>query len=173
MILSILAATPIVGALVLALMPRGTISHLPAKIVALGVSLVALALSLAVLAQYEPADGGYQLTEQHTWIKAFGAHYAVGVNGIAVTLVLLTTILVPIVILASFDDRLPDPKGTNAYFAWMLAVEGLALGAFMDRHVRRAQPVVRRGQVLDLQPRGRPADARRDRRAVRRQLASG
>ena len=131
MILSILAATPIAGALVLALMPRGTTSHLPAKVVALGVSLVALALSLAVLAQYEPSDGGYQLTEQHTWIKAFGAHYAVGVNGIAVTLVLLTTILVPIVILASFDDRLPDPKGTNAYFAWMLAVEGLALGAFM------------------------------------------
>jgi NADH-quinone oxidoreductase subunit M len=131
MILSILAATPIAGALVLALMPRGTTNHLPAKVVALGVALVTLALSLAVLAQYEPSDGGYQLTEQHTWIKAFGAHYAVGVNGIAVTLVLLTTILVPIVILASFDDRLPDPKGTNAYLAWMLAVEGLALGAFM------------------------------------------
>lgn len=130
MILSILAATPIAGALILALMPRGTTSHLTAKIVALGISLLTLVLSLVVLAQYEPDRGGYQLTEQHDWIKAFGAHYAVGVNGIAITLILLTTILVPIVILASFDDRLPDPKGTNAYFAWMLAVEGLAIGAF-------------------------------------------
>lgn len=133
MILSILAATPIVGALVLALLPRGTTNgpHLRAKVVALGVSLITLALSLVVLARYEPTSGGYQMTEQHTWIAAFGAHYSVGVNGIAITLVLLTTILVPIVILASFDDRLPDPKGTNAYFAWMLAVEGLAIGAFM------------------------------------------
>ncbi len=130
MILSILAATPIVGALLLALMPRGTTSHLQAKVVALAVSLVTLVLSLVVLAKYEPDAGGYQLTEQHTWIKAFGAHYAVGVNGIAITLILLTTILVPIVVLASFEDRLPDPKGTNAYFAWMLAVEGLAIGAF-------------------------------------------
>lgn len=131
MILSILAATPIAGALILALMPRGTTSHLPAKVVALGASLVTLVLSMVVLAQYEPDRGGYQLTEQHDWIAVFGAHYAIGVNGIAITLVLLTTVLVPIVILASFDDRLPDPKGTNAYFAWMLAVEGLAIGAFM------------------------------------------
>jgi len=132
MILSILAATPIAGALILALLPRGAAAgqHLRAKVVALGVSLITLVLSLVVLAQYDTGDGGYQLTEEHTWIKAFGAHYSVGVNGIALTLVLLTTILVPIVILASFDDRLPDPLGTNAYFAWMLAVEGLAIGAF-------------------------------------------
>ncbi|MCD9200022.1 NADH-quinone oxidoreductase subunit M [Aeromicrobium wangtongii] len=135
MILTILAATPIAGALILALVPRGTTDHLPAKVIALGVSLITLALSLVVLAKYEPTSGGYQLTQEHTWIKAFGAHYAVGVNGIAITLVLLTTILVPIVILASFDDRLPDPRGVNAYFAWMLAVEGLAIGAFIATDV--------------------------------------
>jgi NADH-quinone oxidoreductase subunit M len=133
MILSILAATPIVGAIVLALMPRGTAAgrHLPAKVVALGVSMATLVLSFVVLAQYDVDDGGYQLTSTHEWISAFGAHYSVGVNGIALTLVLLTTILVPIVILASLEDRLPDPRGINAYLAWMLAVEGLAIGAFM------------------------------------------
>jgi NADH-quinone oxidoreductase subunit M len=132
MILSILAAIPIAGALVLALLPRGTATrgHLPAKVVALGVSLVTLAVSFVVLAQYDVEDGGYQLTSTHDWISAFGAHYSVGVNGIALTLVLLTTILAPIVILAAFEDRLPDPRGTHAYFAWMLAVEGLAIGAF-------------------------------------------
>lgn len=130
MIVSILAATPIAGALILALLPRGTGDHLRAKVVALAVSLVTLVLSLVVLARYEPTDGGYQMTEDHEWIKAFGAHYAVGVNGIAITLILLTTVLVPIIVLASFDDRLPDPRSTNAYFAWMLAVEGLAIGAF-------------------------------------------
>jgi NADH-quinone oxidoreductase subunit M len=130
MILSILAAIPIAGALLLALLPRGRGGHLPAKAIALSVSLVTLAVSFVVLARFDVGDGGYQLTSTHEWIAAFGAHYAVGVNGIALTLVLLTTILAPIVILASFDDRLPDPRGTNAYLAWMLAVEGLAIGAF-------------------------------------------
>ncbi|MCW2770431.1 MAG: NADH-quinone oxidoreductase subunit, partial [Aeromicrobium sp.] len=130
MILSILAATPIAGALLLAFLPRQSAPHHLAKIVALGVSLITLALSLVVLAKFDTGAGGYQMTSTHEWIGAFGAHYAVGVNGIGITLILLTTVLAPIVILAAFGDRLPDPRNINAYFAWMLAVEGLAIGAF-------------------------------------------
>jgi NADH-quinone oxidoreductase subunit M len=87
-------------------------------------------ISFVVLARFDQEVGGYQLTEKHTWIKAFGTFYSLGVNGIGITLILLTTILTPIVILAAWGDRLPDPRGANAYFAWMLAVEGLAIGAF-------------------------------------------
>ena len=130
MILTILAAIPIAGALLLAVLPRGAAPHWRAKYVAMGVSLITLALSLVILAKYDVNAGGYQLTEKHEWIKAFGAYYSVGVNGIGITLILLTTILTPIVILAAWGDRLPDSKGTNAYLAWMLAVEGLAIGAF-------------------------------------------
>jgi NADH-quinone oxidoreductase subunit M len=130
MILSILAATPIAGALLLALLPRESAPHHRAKYVALGVSLITLVLSLVVMARFDQEAGGYQLTEKHEWISVFGAYYSLGVNGIGITLILLTTILTPIVILAAFGDRLPDPRSTNAYFAWMLAVEGLAIGAF-------------------------------------------
>ncbi|MRJ76088.1 NADH-quinone oxidoreductase subunit M [Aeromicrobium sp. SMF47] len=130
MILTILAATPIAGALILALLPRESGSQLRAKTIALAVSLITLALALVALAQFDPESGGYQLTSTHEWISAFGAHYAVGVNGIGITLILLTTILTPIVLLAAIGDRLPDPRSTNAYLAWMLAVEGLAIGAF-------------------------------------------
>jgi NADH-quinone oxidoreductase subunit M len=130
MILSILAATPIVGAVLLAVLPRESASHLRAKVVALAVSLITLALSLVVVARYDTEVGGYQMTSTHEWIGVLGAHYAVGINGIGLTLILLTTILAPIVVLAAFGDRLPDPRSTNAYFAWMLAVEGLAIGAF-------------------------------------------
>jgi NADH-quinone oxidoreductase subunit M len=130
MILSILAATPIVGAVLLALLPRESAPNHRAKYVALGVSLITLVLSLVVMARFDQDAGGYQLTEKHEWIKVFGAYYSLGVNGIGITLIVLTTILTPIVILAAFGDRLPDPRSTNAYFAWMLAVEGLAIGAF-------------------------------------------
>jgi NADH-quinone oxidoreductase subunit M len=135
MILTILTAVPILGAVVLALMPRQNTGHLPAKAVALGFSVATLALSLVALSQYDVNQGGYQLTRTHEWISAFGAHYAVGVNGIGIVLVLLTTVLTPIVILASLEDRLPDPRGINAYLAWMLAVEGLAIGAFASTDV--------------------------------------
>ncbi|MDR7087851.1 NADH-quinone oxidoreductase subunit M [Aeromicrobium panaciterrae] len=132
MILSVLAAVPIVGAIALALLPKSTSgAQLNAKVIALGVSLITLVVSLIALARYDLDAGGYQLTEKHEWITAFGAWYSVGVSGIGLTLILLTTVLTPIVILAAWDDRLPQASNTNAYFAWMLAVEGLALGAFM------------------------------------------
>ena len=132
MILSVLAAVPIVGAIALALMPKSTWgAQFKAKLIALGVSLITLVVSLIALARYDLEAGGYQLTEKHEWITAFGAWYSVGVSGIGLTLILLTTVLTPIVILAAWDDRLPEASNTNAYFAWMLAVEGLALGAFM------------------------------------------
>jgi NADH-quinone oxidoreductase subunit M len=130
MILTILAATPLVGALLLVVLGSGPAPYLRPKIVALTVSVVALALSLVMLAQYDLEGGGYQLTVDHEWISAFGAHFALGVNGIGVTLILLTTILTPLVVLAAWGDRLPDPSRTASYLAWMLAVEGLAIGAF-------------------------------------------
>ncbi len=130
MILTILIATPIAGALLLAVLPRDGGANRQAKYVALGVSLVTLAIALVMLGQYDLDGSGHQLTEKHQWIKAFGAWYSLGVNGIGITLILLTTVLTPIVILAAWGDRLPQPQNTNAYFAWMLAVEGLALGAF-------------------------------------------
>ena len=70
-----------------------------------------------------------QFTETHEWIEAFGAHYALGVDGIGLTLVLLTAILTPVVMLASWNDG-DDGRNTNAFFAWMLALEGLAIGVF-------------------------------------------
>jgi NADH-quinone oxidoreductase subunit M len=130
MILTILAATPIAGALLLALLPREAADHNRAKYVALAFSLITLVISFVVLAQFDREVGGYQLTEKVTWIKVFGTYYSLGINGIGITLILLTTVLTPIVILAAWGDRLPDARGANAYFAWMLAVEGLAIGAF-------------------------------------------
>ncbi len=135
MILTILAVTPLVGAVLLAVLGSGPAPYLRPKIVALAVALVTLALSLFMLSQYDltgaaAGEDGYQLTVDHDWISVFGAHYALGVNGIGVTLILLTTVLTPLVVLAAWGDRLRDPSRTGSYLAWMLAVEGLAIGAF-------------------------------------------
>lgn len=119
---------PLLGALVV-MLPR----HAPAetvKRIALGFSLLTLGLAVAVALQFDAGTPGFQLTEEHTWIEAFGAHYALGVDGIGLTLVLLTTILIPVVILASWNDGDDGRWSTNAFFAWILALEGLAVGVF-------------------------------------------
>ena len=126
--LTVLMAVPLVGSLVVAFLPRRGDGTLP-KQVAFGASLVTLAIAAGVGIGYD-VGGGFQYTEELEWIPAFGAHYALGVDGIGLTLVLLTAVLTPVVILASWHDGDGGRWGVNAFFAWMLALEGLALGVF-------------------------------------------
>jgi NADH-quinone oxidoreductase subunit M len=131
--LTVLLAVPLVGAVVVAALPKRPDGVL-AKQVAFGVSIVALALAAVIGFGYD-VGGGFQYTEQVTWIAAFGAHYALGIDGIGLTLVLLTVILTPVVILASWNDGDGGRWSVNSFFAWMLALEGLALGVFMATDV--------------------------------------
>ncbi|MDQ3664450.1 MAG: NADH-quinone oxidoreductase subunit M [Actinomycetota bacterium] len=126
--LSVLAGLPLLGAVALALLPRGRGALAPR--VALGASLVTLAVGVGAALQYEPDGSRFQLTEETDWIPAFGVHYALGVDGIGLTLVLLTVVLTPVVVLASWHDGDAGRWSSNAFFAWMLAVEGLAVGVF-------------------------------------------
>jgi NADH-quinone oxidoreductase subunit M len=126
--LTVLIAVPVVGAVVVQALPRRANAAAP-KQIALGISLLTLVLALVMTTAYE-TDGGMQFTEQHEWIKSFGAHYALGVDGIGLTLVLLTVILTPVVLLASWNDGDNGRWSPNAFFAWILAMEGLAVGVF-------------------------------------------
>jgi len=131
--LTVLMAVPLVGAVVVAILPKPLRGIRPGplpKQVALGVSLVALVLAVIIGLQFDPSGDRYQLTEQHEWIEAFGAHYALGIDGIGLTLVLLTAVLTPVVILASWNDGDIGRWSVNSFFAWMLALEGLAIGVF-------------------------------------------
>ena len=129
--LTILMVLPIVGAIAVMLLPRREPddSALP-KQVALLVSLATFAVSVVIALQYDTSDNQFQFVELHDWIPAFGAHYAVGLDGLGLILVLLTTILTPVVILASWRDADDGRWSVNSFFAWMLALEGLAIGVF-------------------------------------------
>jgi NADH-quinone oxidoreductase subunit M len=130
--LTVIAAAPLVGAVGVAVLPRD--KGLLAKQAALAVSLVSLVLTVAMAVQFDPdgttSNGGYQFAEDHEWIPTFGAHYALGVDGIGLTLILLTALLTPIVILASWNDAESGRWSTKTFFAWILGLEGLALGVF-------------------------------------------
>jgi NADH-quinone oxidoreductase subunit M len=134
-LLTIALLLPVLGAVVVAVLPQGghgTSRVALPKQVALAVSLLTLAVVAYVgLAFDTSADAArYQFTETHEWIRVFGAHYALGVDGIGMTLVLMTAILTPVVILASWYDGDDGRWSANAFFAWLLALEGLSICVF-------------------------------------------
>lgn len=122
--LTVLIAVPLVGAVVTPFLPKTNPAL--AKQFGLVVALLTLAVGVAIAAQYD-LDGGMQLTETHTWIEAFGVHYALGVDGLGLLLILLTAFLVPVVLLAGWHDGDEAPA---SFVAWALALEGLSLAVF-------------------------------------------
>lgn len=126
-LLSWLIFTPLIGALALYLLPVFTPKADPHGIrsrwFAFLVSLVAFAFSACAVGSFDAA-GGMQLKESYPWITAFGITYAVGIDGISLVLMMLTTILVPIVVLASTSVH----SKVRGYLFHMLVLETAMLG---------------------------------------------
>jgi NADH-quinone oxidoreductase subunit M len=126
--LTLLILLPIAGSLLVAFLPARAATNAP-KVIAIGFSLATLVLGAALAIGYH-TGGGFQYSEDLDWIKLFGAHYALGVDGIGLTLVLLTVILTPVVMVASWNDGEAGRWGAKGFFAWVLALEGLSIGVF-------------------------------------------
>jgi NADH-quinone oxidoreductase subunit M len=125
-ILSIIVFTPLLAAIVLMLIPPE--QHTALRRGAFIFSLVPFALSLLVLAGFNPQDTGMQFTAKAAWIPRFGVSYNVGIDGLSLFLVLLTTFLMPIVILAGWGDV---HKRIKEYMIFMMVLETGMLGAFV------------------------------------------
>jgi NADH-quinone oxidoreductase subunit M len=123
--LTILWAVPMVGAAVVILLPSAA-RHL-AKYAALVVSLVVLAIAVVLAVTFEPGGAQYQFVEDHAWIPSFGTGYILGLDGIALALVVLTAVLVPLLIVAGWHDGSDQARSTHTYMALTLAVEGMVL----------------------------------------------
>jgi NADH-quinone oxidoreductase subunit M len=128
--LTVIGLIPLAGAVVLWLLPASLIDR--AKHLALGASVVTLVFTVAAALQFSTSSKDkFQLVEQHAWIPQFGVNYALGVDGIALSLILMSVILVPICLLAAWND-LPaeDAHRERHYFALMLVLETFMVGVF-------------------------------------------
>ena len=123
--LTLLVFLPTLGALGLLFIPRRMTSEL--FIAALGSALLTFFWSLWILWRFDPAAGEMQLVERFSWIPAYGIDYSVGVDGLSLFLVLLTALLGPIVMLASWTIR----ERVKEYLFFMLVLETGMLGAFV------------------------------------------
>ncbi|MDT5288824.1 MAG: NADH-quinone oxidoreductase subunit [Mycobacterium sp.] len=123
--LTVLWAVPMAGAALVILLPAAA-RHL-AKYVALGVSVVVLAIVVALAVEFDPSGAQYQFVEDREWIPSFGTGYILGLDGIALALVVLTAVLVPLLIVAGWNDGGDQARSTHTYLALTLAVEGMVL----------------------------------------------
>jgi NADH-quinone oxidoreductase subunit M len=129
---------PLLGVLGILVLPRAR--EVEARTIALGASLLTFAASIAMAIDYKVHGDAFQFTQDYTWIKAFGAHYALGADGIALALILMTTALAPICVLASWhdadrpatdgDDGASAGRGPRLFFSLLLATETLVIGVF-------------------------------------------
>ncbi|MEU8996944.1 NADH-quinone oxidoreductase subunit M [Streptomyces caniferus] len=136
-LLTAVAVVPALGAIATAALPAA--KRTAAKWLALLFSLGTFALALVVAFRFDPgAKGPFQLTESHAWISDFGVRYELGVDGIAVALIALTTLLIPFIILAGWHDADPLEEATpnrrwrptQGFFALVLAVEAMVVLSF-------------------------------------------
>ena len=125
-VLTLVVFAPLVGALLLALLPREPLAGV--RRAALVFSLLPFALSLWMVTSFRAGEADFQFVERVAWIPQFGIEYYLGVDGISVFLVLLTTFLVPLVVLASFGDI---HRRVKEFFVLMLVLETGMLGAFV------------------------------------------
>src|SRR5690242_18555886 len=118
-----------------ALAPRDRLT----KQIALVTSLVTLGMTIAMAVKFSPSGPAFQFVEIHQWIPQFGVHYAVGVDGIALVLILMTAVLMPVVVLASWNDaegsaspagEAPAKRSVKTYFALLLVLETMMIGVF-------------------------------------------
>ena len=123
--LSALLAIPVIGAGLLLLVPRRSSRALFSA--ALIVSAVNFLWSVKIFGAFDGSSGKMQFVERIPWMPSFGIEYIVGIDGISLFLVLLTTLLMPIAILASWSvkDRVKE------YLIFMLLLETGMLGAFV------------------------------------------
>ncbi|HEX3309545.1 MAG TPA: NADH-quinone oxidoreductase subunit M [Streptosporangiaceae bacterium] len=154
--LTVAGAVPLLGAIVIALIPSlpadsaeadRQARNATAKVLALGFSLVTLVVVIIIAVKFQVGGPNYQFTETYSWIPAFGVHYALGVDGIALVLIAMSVVLMPVVILASWNDAEsgsvtsggttpPNPPATRprhsvkTYFSLMLVLETMMIGVF-------------------------------------------
>ncbi|GGJ20402.1 NADH-quinone oxidoreductase subunit M [Neoroseomonas lacus] len=127
-LLSLLTFLPLVGAaFILTLRGEDKVVAENARWAALWTSLIVFALSLILWFRFDKADAGFQFVERLDWLTDFGITYHMGVDGISVLFILLSTLLTPICILASWDAI---QTRVREYMVAFLVLETMMVGMF-------------------------------------------
>jgi proton-translocating NADH-quinone oxidoreductase chain M len=131
--LTTLIAVPLLGAALTALVPRGL--ELAAKRLALFIAVITAIIALVAAVAFVGEGQPEQFVEQYEWVGSLGVFYAVGANGISLSLIVLTAVVTPIVLLAMWREAEAERRNPKPFFALVLLLEAMIIGTFAAQDV--------------------------------------
>src|SRR5512135_2947601 len=123
-ILSWMIFIPLIGAALILLLPSG--AHGLIRTVAVAATIPPLWMAVWLLRHFDPSAPGFQFVQHFAWIPSFDVNYFVGIDGISVTMIVLTALLCFLCMIASFGIE----KGVKGYFALFLLLDTGMMGVF-------------------------------------------
>ncbi|MEA2460420.1 MAG: NADH-quinone oxidoreductase subunit, partial [Actinomycetota bacterium] len=123
-ILDVVIFAPLVGALLVGLIPKERSNAI--RWTALAATLAVFGLSLGVLGSFETGTAGFQLGTTADWVPSWGIRYITGIDGLSLWMIMLTTFLMPLCVLASWSME----SRVKPYFIFLLTLETGMLGVF-------------------------------------------
>jgi NADH-quinone oxidoreductase subunit M len=127
-LLTIVGVLPLISALLVAFIPSKNAELI--KRAAFAATLLVAIASLFLATGFDKSVTGMQYVQSNTWIEAFNINFAVGIDGISLVLILLSTILVPIVILATWHESDLGRWSSKSFYILILVLETLMIGVF-------------------------------------------
>ena len=127
-LLTIVGVLPLISALLVAFIPSKNTQLI--KRAAFAATLVVAIASIFLATGFDKSVTGMQYVQSNTWIEAFNINFAVGIDGISLVLILLSTILVPIVILATWHESDLGRWSSKSFYILILVLETLMIGVF-------------------------------------------
>jgi NADH-quinone oxidoreductase subunit M len=122
--LNVVIFLPLAGAFLIGLLPGGNARAL--RLLALAFSLATFVVSLGLMVQFDAREPGFQLGTSVGWIPEWGIGYTVGIDGVSLWLIMLTTFMMPVSVLASWSIE----RRVRPYFVFLLALETAMIGVF-------------------------------------------
>jgi len=127
-LLTIVGVLPLISALLIAFIPSKNVELI--KRAAFAATLLIAIASIFLATGFDKSVTGMQYVQSTTWIAAFNINFAIGIDGISLVLILLSTILVPIVILATWHESDLGRWSSKSFYILILVLETLMIGVF-------------------------------------------
>jgi len=124
---------PLLGTIALAFAPKT--NALLTKQIALVTTVLVAVVGIAMTVSFDFGATGFQFVESREWIPTFGIKYALGVDGIALVLILMSVLLTPIVVIAGWNESEGGRWSPKVFYSLLLVLETMMIGVFASTDV--------------------------------------
>ena len=126
--LTLLMALPLAGSVAVVALPKGNDKLV--KQVALATTLLVMCTTIAMAVGFQRDNVELQFVEKYSWIPSFGINYALGIDGLALVLILMSTILAPVVVLSGWNEAHGGRWSVKTFYILILVLETMMIGVF-------------------------------------------